>query len=259
MSAASEAAHAAVSYAVRTGRLVRPTHCSVCGAADRKGVDRSRTTIHGHHADYDRKLDVDWWCASCHVVHHQHDDATIGMRRALRDRGFLFLDDAYDDVRIDGGDCTVVEDRAYSFADAWRYRVEEPEKAARQCVVFTRSADAEVRQKPLFTKPHPSAEVLRAEREAYQREAQREGRERAKRAREILNTWAALNGVKPPARKSLTLVSRRHKKGVVHQFVAVNGEQVETKALAERLGCTPMRIAAHIRHGSLDRLLGKAA
>lgn len=258
MSAASEAAHAAVSYAIRTGHLVRPSHCSVCGAADRKGIDRVRTTIHGHHADYERKLDVEWWCASCHVTHHQYDDATIGVRRALRDRGFLFLDDARDDARIDRGDCTIVEDRAYSFADAWRCRVEEPEKAVRQCVVFTRSVDAEVRQKPLFAKPHPPAEVLRAERLAYQREALRDGIERAKRARQILTTWAALNGVEPPLRQaSARSIAKNNKRA--YPFVVVNGEQVETRALAVRLGCTPMRIAAHVRHGSLDRLLGKAA
>lgn len=54
-------AHAAVNAAVAAGRLVRPTVCERCGGGGK---------IEGHHADYDRPLDVEWLCSRCHRRHH---------------------------------------------------------------------------------------------------------------------------------------------------------------------------------------------
>ena len=55
------AAHIAVSEAVRKGILVRPLLCSRC----------SRTaSVHGHHHDYDKPLDVTWLCPDCHRKEH---------------------------------------------------------------------------------------------------------------------------------------------------------------------------------------------
>jgi len=58
-------AREAVANALRRGRLVRPSSCSMCGTTER--------VIHAHHDDYARPLDVRWLCASCHRKHHLAD------------------------------------------------------------------------------------------------------------------------------------------------------------------------------------------
>lgn len=55
-------AHSAVSNAVRSGRLVKPSCCDECGATDR--------AIHAHHHDYSAPLDVTWLCVVCHKAAH---------------------------------------------------------------------------------------------------------------------------------------------------------------------------------------------
>lgn len=56
-------ASAYVHKAIKSGRLIKPNKCSVCGKTNCK--------IQGHHRDYDKPLKVDWLCISCHVkVHH---------------------------------------------------------------------------------------------------------------------------------------------------------------------------------------------
>ena len=50
-------AHSAVSYAIRTGRIVKQP-CQMCG---------TEIGIHAHHDDYTKPLDVMWLC----VVHHK--------------------------------------------------------------------------------------------------------------------------------------------------------------------------------------------
>lgn len=61
-------ARAAVKRAIDTGRLVRPSSCSRCGAAERFGLD-GRSLIHGHHyLGYDHPLDVEWLCIDCHFI-----------------------------------------------------------------------------------------------------------------------------------------------------------------------------------------------
>ena len=54
-----DAAHRAVSYAVRTGRLT-PLPCLVCGG---RAV--------AHHPDYSRPLDVVWLCQAHHKQAHE--------------------------------------------------------------------------------------------------------------------------------------------------------------------------------------------
>jgi hypothetical protein len=59
-------AHSAVQRALKSGRLVRPTACARCGAADSPLRD-GRSGLHAHHADYGRPLDVEWLCVTCHL------------------------------------------------------------------------------------------------------------------------------------------------------------------------------------------------
>jgi hypothetical protein len=58
------AARKAVSRAVRSGRLVKPSACSSCGHVT--PVAR----LHGHHRDHRRPLDVAWLCDRCHRAEH---------------------------------------------------------------------------------------------------------------------------------------------------------------------------------------------
>ena len=57
-------AHRAVENAVRNGTLHKPDCCSACG--ERK----SSRELHGHHHDYDKPLDVEWICRTCHLLDH---------------------------------------------------------------------------------------------------------------------------------------------------------------------------------------------
>lgn len=56
-------AHRAVQNALRSGKLRRPARCRQCN---------SRGTLHGHHADYSRPLEVLWLCELCHRKVHSH-------------------------------------------------------------------------------------------------------------------------------------------------------------------------------------------
>jgi hypothetical protein len=53
----ARAAHHLVNEAVKVGLLVRPSSCCCCG---------KKATVHGHHYDYTKALEVFWLCASCH-------------------------------------------------------------------------------------------------------------------------------------------------------------------------------------------------
>jgi len=50
-------AYKKVQYAIRVGKLTRPTNCPECGVG---------TRLHAHHEDYGKPLDVKWLCALCH-------------------------------------------------------------------------------------------------------------------------------------------------------------------------------------------------
>ena len=59
-------AYRKVRTALKQGVLVRPEHCQRCGSEGVKSSD-GRSTIHAHHHDYNKPLDVEWICASCHM------------------------------------------------------------------------------------------------------------------------------------------------------------------------------------------------
>jgi ribosomal protein S27AE len=56
-----KAAQQRVRTAVRRGRLTQSLICSECGR---------ETTLHKHHDDYTKPLDVRWLCPDCHVELH---------------------------------------------------------------------------------------------------------------------------------------------------------------------------------------------
>jgi hypothetical protein len=60
-------AHAAVLMALKTGKLHKPDHCQFCGVPN--------SDLHGHHANYSKKLDVVWLCSGCHSGIHMRNKA----------------------------------------------------------------------------------------------------------------------------------------------------------------------------------------
>jgi len=63
-----EQAHNRVSRAVAAGRIIKPESCEQCDAA--------KQSIHAHHDDYTKQLDVRWLCAPCHQRWHaKHGEA----------------------------------------------------------------------------------------------------------------------------------------------------------------------------------------
>lgn len=71
-------AHGVVARAVRTGCLIKPSECPLCGE-----FTPSRM-MHAHHEDYSKPLDIEWMCFKCHRAHHnpQNEDFTPIMARA---------------------------------------------------------------------------------------------------------------------------------------------------------------------------------
>jgi hypothetical protein len=53
----------AVNNSIRDGKLSKSSHCQNC--------DKSDCRIEGHHDDYDRPLDVSWFCSACHRGWHK--------------------------------------------------------------------------------------------------------------------------------------------------------------------------------------------
>ena len=47
--------------ALRDGKLTKPVLCQYCG---------TYSTLHGHHCDYSKPLDVQWLCVPCHKQWH---------------------------------------------------------------------------------------------------------------------------------------------------------------------------------------------
>lgn len=60
------AAHLLVNNGLRDGKLTK-LPCEVCG----------KTEVHGHHADYDKPLDVMWLCSEHHVAWHMKNGEGI--------------------------------------------------------------------------------------------------------------------------------------------------------------------------------------
>lgn len=55
-----------LAYAVKTGKVIKPTQCPVCGNT----VDNPED-MHAHHFNYDNPLDVRWLCKDCHNKLHK--------------------------------------------------------------------------------------------------------------------------------------------------------------------------------------------
>ena len=55
-------ARSLINSAVKHGKIKRPICCEQCGAIG---------TVYGHHADYNKPLDVEWLCADCHGKRHR--------------------------------------------------------------------------------------------------------------------------------------------------------------------------------------------
>jgi len=55
-------ANFAVNNATKKGILIRPNECEIC---------KQTAKVHGHHQDYNKKLEVIWVCPQCHKnIHH---------------------------------------------------------------------------------------------------------------------------------------------------------------------------------------------
>lgn len=59
-------ARQAVANHIRLGNIVRPDECSKC---------QKECKPEAHHADYSKKLDIEWLCTTCHGEWHQHNTA----------------------------------------------------------------------------------------------------------------------------------------------------------------------------------------
>lgn len=53
-------ARAAVNWAVKSGKLMKPRICSLCGILAAR--------IEAHHRDYNKPLDIEWLCKPCHAA-----------------------------------------------------------------------------------------------------------------------------------------------------------------------------------------------
>ena len=59
-----------VAYAVRSGKLKKPTKCEECGRDDIR--------LHGHHDDYSKPLNVRWLCSKDHRAwHKKHGEVKV--------------------------------------------------------------------------------------------------------------------------------------------------------------------------------------
>ncbi len=50
-----------LNHAFRAGKVSRPSSCVSCGRI---------TRLSGHHIDYNKPLEVEWLCSSCHKLRH---------------------------------------------------------------------------------------------------------------------------------------------------------------------------------------------
>lgn len=87
-------AHGKVSWAVKTGVLIRPDICELCGDApgwshnnNRRGIPNQRPLIVAHHWNgYNNHLNVWWICASCNLILGDRHDGSM-----TKDQARLFV------------------------------------------------------------------------------------------------------------------------------------------------------------------------
>lgn len=58
-------AYGQVRTALKNGVLSRPSRCERCNQPSPLGSD-GRSTIHAHHHDYAKPLEIEWICVKCH-------------------------------------------------------------------------------------------------------------------------------------------------------------------------------------------------
>lgn len=51
--------------AVKSGKLIKPTKCESCG---------KETALEAHHSDYNKPLEVKWFCKQCHENTHHFNE-----------------------------------------------------------------------------------------------------------------------------------------------------------------------------------------
>lgn len=57
-----------VNYALKVGQLIKQP-CEVC---------RSKSSVHAHHDDYSKPLDIRWMCCICHNAWHKNNTPING-------------------------------------------------------------------------------------------------------------------------------------------------------------------------------------
>lgn len=86
--------HVQVSNALKSGKMIKPANCSVCG---------STYLIEGHHEDYSKPLDVVWLCKTCHTNVHKNSDNPPGRKpkinKAKKVLTVYFTDEQYATVQ----------------------------------------------------------------------------------------------------------------------------------------------------------------
>jgi hypothetical protein len=70
---ASDKAQNLLETAIQQGIIQRKTHCEKCGSSPM--FKNGRTGIQAHHFDYNKPLDVIWFCQKCHHEWHKNNKA----------------------------------------------------------------------------------------------------------------------------------------------------------------------------------------
>lgn len=86
----------AVERAVRRGELVPREECERCGRGGR---------IEAHHADYTKRLEVEWICVRCHQGEHNSESTKAAKGGRKRRRDAALTDDQAERIRqmVDSG------------------------------------------------------------------------------------------------------------------------------------------------------------
>jgi len=77
----------ALQYAVKTGKIIKPSSCQDCGRVAR---------LSGHHTDYSKHYEVIWLCSSCHKLRH----SPVGLDKP-KDKGYNSVEEVIEGDVID--------------------------------------------------------------------------------------------------------------------------------------------------------------